>query len=846
MLPCHDHPPFGSSRTYALDHSKGGRSIKRAEFDLRKANERLLAVQRMARIADWEELDPENLPAVWSSTAESLFGASPPTTEQALFEILHPDDHVTVKAAYQESFRRSLTQPHETHLTHECRVQHPEKGWVWMRETIHHRRDSQGRLVSSHGTVQDINDLKLAQDELGRREAILGAVSRAAARFLAAKSWRDEIGGLLADIGQGTGAARISIFRIACDAQRALASHVAEWAPPGVPSLAEHDILCEHDMRAMGLGRWVDAHERGEAIVGAVRDMPEGERPILELQGIISTATVPILVEGRLWGNIGIDYFTEEHAASSAEIAGLSTAAALLAAAIEREALEVRLQSARAWLQALFEHAPFGISIKDLDGRYLMVNPMSKAMIGVPPEALVGRTVDEVFPHAAPQVRRQEHEVLTTGRAVRHYFAGESSEPASSQLVVKFPIRGADDAIVALGTIALDMTEQRRLEQRLVDMERLRAIGQLTGGVAHDFNNMLASILGNIELAEEKIDPASPIRRYLETARRATERSAKLTYRLLAFARRQPLAPRVVDVKAHIAGVADLIARPLGPSIAVDLRLDAATWPALVDASQLENALVNLALNARDAMPGGGTLTVATGNVTFDAATAAREAELRPGDYVEIAVADDGVGMAPDVLAHAFEPFFTTKETGKGTGLGLSMVFGFAKQSNGHVRIESMVGRGTTVRLFLPRAHDPVPHADDDVSRPPMGSGQVVLVVEDDSDVRGSVAAMLERLGYRTRQAEDGATALDLVRAGEPIDVVLTDVVMPGGMTGRVLADLLAGLRPALPVIVMSGFAADAFDGRTDGIAGARFLAKPFTKEALARAVHLALEGVEP
>ena len=386
---------------------------------------------------------------------------------------------------------------------------------------------------------------------------------------------------------------------------------------------------------------------------------------------------------------------------------------------------------------------------------------------------------------------------------------------------------------------ATDITERVRAAAVARDAQRMQAMGQLTGGIAHDFNNLLAVVLGNLELVRPKLPADSPLLPRVERAIWGARRGASLTQQLLAFARKQPLAPAAIDVSAMLPDMATLLQRTLGAPIEVQVVDSAGLWPAMADATQVESALLNLALNARDAMPGGGRLTIEVANKVLDADYAARHVEVTPGDYVMLAVSDTGTGMTPEVLARVFEPFFTTKEPGRGTGLGLAMVFGFAKQSGGHVKIYSEPGEGTTVRLYLPRAIGVLPAAAQRPSAPlelPRGDA-TVLVLEDDAPVREVTAAMLRELGYRVLEAGDGAAALRLAAEGGPIDLLLADVILPGGMKGSEAARRMAALCPGLRVLFMSGYTENAIvhHGRLDE--GVQLIGKPFRREHLARRV---------
>ena len=388
----------------------------------------------------------------------------------------------------------------------------------------------------------------------------------------------------------------------------------------------------------------------------------------------------------------------------------------------------------------------------------------------------------------------------------------------------------------------VDVTERRKLEAQLRQSQRLEAVGHLTGGIAHDFNNLLTVIIGNAELLTDELAGTPSLKRLAELTGQAAQRGAELTNRLLAFARRQTLDPKSVDPGELASDMEHLLRRTLGEQIDIEFVRGAGLWKALIDAAQLESALLNLSINARDAMPEGGRLTIETANATLDEDYAAAHADVTPGDYVMVAVSDTGQGMTPDVIARAFEPFFTTKGAGRGSGLGLSMVYGFVKQSKGHVKLYSEYGYGTTVKLYLPRASF---DADDHVPPPRStggkGGAESILVVEDDDLVRAHVAGLLEGLGYSVTQVDSGIRGIEALRSGAPFDLLFTDVVMPG-MGGRQLADAARLLRPDLPVLFTSGYTENAIvhHGRLDP--GVQLLQKPYRRQDLAEKVRAVLD----
>ena len=397
-----------------------------------------------------------------------------------------------------------------------------------------------------------------------------------------------------------------------------------------------------------------------------------------------------------------------------------------------------------------------------------------------------------------------------------------------------------------LGSI-IDMTERRELDERLRQSQKLEAVGHLTGGVAHDFNNLLTVILGNAEQLREQLTEEQSLRLLAEMTMTAAERGAELTHRLLAFARRQALEPKRIDVNGLIEGMDALLRRTLGENIEIEVVRRAGLWATEVDPGQLEVALLNLAINSRDAMPGGGRLTIETANAQLDDHYAMSHDEVVPGQYVMISVSDTGCGMDSATLARAFEPFFTTKEVGKGSGLGLSMVYGFVKQSGGHAKIYSEAGEGSTVRLYFRRdTGGNVDHAECTAEPKVVGGREHILVVEDDELVRDHVVTQLRALGYRVMEAAAGPQALELLQQVSDFDLLFTDVVMPGGLNGPQVADAARSLRPGIRILFTSGYTENAIvhHGRVD--AGVELLSKPYRRQELAAKVRKVLDAPAP
>lgn len=487
----------------------------------------------------------------------------------------------------------------------------------------------------------------------------------------------------------------------------------------------------------------------------------------------------------------------------------------------------------------LFEMTRDLFGVATFEGYLKTINPAWSAALGRSDAELLSLPFSEII---------HPDDLAVTGDVVATLMRGEPVHQFRIRLLkadgapVSFAWSAIPDTDPGSGifyTVGRDITEELQREEMLRQSQKMEAVGQLTGGLAHDFNNLLTGMMGNLELLQIRLAQgrSKDVERYVNAAQGAAKRAATLTHRLLAFSRRQTLDPKPVNLDRLVFGMEDLIRRTVGPEIAVEPLVGAAgLWTTLADPSQLENALLNLCINARDAMPGGGKITIETGNRWLDD-RAARDRALPPGQYVSLCVSDTGTGMASEVIAKAFDPFFTTKPIGVGTGLGLSMVYGFARQSDGQVRIYSEVGEGTMVCIYLPRhlgaeaAPDPV---DDRTISERAEAGQTVLVVDDEPSVRALVTEVLEDLGYAAIEAYDGASGLKVLQSDARIDLLVTDVGLPGGMNGRQVADAARVARPDLKVLFITGYAENAVLSHGHLDPGMHVLTKPFAMDALA------------
>jgi PAS domain S-box-containing protein len=505
---------------------------------------------------------------------------------------------------------------------------------------------------------------------------------------------------------------------------------------------------------------------------------------------------------------------------------------------VELEHANEALRTSQEQYRLLTELSPDAVFVH-VGGRIVFANPTMVALMEANSEdQLIGmEAIDVIHPDSREHIRKRRVEVSQSGKLdfedlCYRNIAGKTIDVDASASLTTWS--GQEGVLI----VARDVTERKHMERRLIQAQKMEAVGQLTGGVAHDFNNLLAVIQGNTENLADEVGKNHKI---VQSILRAAKRGAELTQRLLAFSRQQPLQPKPVDLAELIAGLQDLLDRTLGEEVEIAVVAEDGLWQAMADPGQVENALLNLAINARDAMPEGGKLTIECRNVTLDGTQAAMAAEVSVGLYVMLAVTDTGAGMSAEVQSHAFEPFFTTKDVGKGSGLGLSMVYGFAKQSGGHATIESAHGAGTTIKLYLPIA-DAVPATQKAAAHMESlrGSGERVLGIEDDAEVRDLAVQVLQTLGYQVNAVPTALPGLDLLKR-EPYDVVLSDIILPGGMSGRKFAEAARLNHPGVKIVFMSGYPPDT--AWPDGFESSDWvlLNKPFQRSQLANAIRDAI-----
>ncbi len=551
----------------------------------------------------------------------------------------------------------------------------------------------------------------------------------------------------------------------------------------------------------------------------------------------------------RFWAMVVIDPIQVE-----GEIIGFAKITRDMTA--QREAMLASLEVERRFRMLVQGVTDYAIFMLDPDGVVSNWNPGAQLIKGYSAEEIVGQHFSRFYTSEDVAARVPWKALETAVSQGRFTAEGWRQRKDGSRFwasVVIDPIRDEEGDLIGFAKVTRDLTERReaqleleRSQQALFQAQKMEAVGQLTGGLAHDFNNLLTGITGSLDLMSARLAQGriNELERYISAAQGAAHRAASLTHRLLAFSRQQTLEPKAVDANRLVTGMDDLVRRTVGPSMEIQTILAAGLWPCLCDPNQLESAILNLCINARDAMPDGGLITVETANTWVDEIIG-RERDMPAGQYVAVCVSDNGCGMPPEVLTRAFDPFYTTKPSGKGTGLGLSMIYGFAKQSGGQVRLYSEVGQGTTAKIYIPRHHGAAEQEFDTVLCKPLprsSTGETVLVVDDEPTVRMLIADTLAELGYQAIEAGDAASGLKVLESDAEIDLLITDVGLPGGMNGKQMVDLARANRPELTVLFITGYADNAAitNGRLEP--GMHVMSKPFPMEKLASRIRSIIE----
>ncbi len=781
----------------------------------------LAEAQRIAKVGSWEWI-PGTKKLRWSEEARQIFGYDDGAAERDnrdWQQRVHPDDQAAVEATLEANRERGI--PFELAY----RIVLPHGAIRTIHEWIESELDDQGELIREVGIFRDVTESKQVELAMQALSSDLIALE-GRAYFTAAVERLTKLLNLehayIARLDPARPGAPRTVAMIK-DGQPAvdpaLGAPALAAGTPGAELAAGRSVLIDRGARQLYPGDHDLARDAIEGYAGE----PIGDH------------------DGRIIGQLAV--MSRRPLPDPAIVQTiLRMFGVAAAAAMGREQIHQR----DAWLRAILDNTPSAIVLKDLDLRIMAASKKDAAERGLSTIDVVGMSTRDLFPPEIAQVyEAADRKIIETGQPIRQDVVEKENGKVRHIQNIKFPMRDEDGRITGICSISTDMTEVKQVEAQLAQAQKMEALGALTGGMAHDFNNYLAVIIGNLEMLREDLanDPSAV--GLIDAALRGATRSEELTRSLLAFARRQPLAPTIVNIGERIEETARLLDRTLGEDIAVRVSVRPGLWPALVDGGRLASCIVNLANNARDAMPTGGRIGISARNEHVDTLYEALSPDVAPGDYVLIEVTDTGTGMKPEVLANALEPFFTTKGPGHGTGLGLSMVYGFVKQSGGAMRIYSEPGQGTTVRLYLPRAAAPADNARAGAdARLEKGGGETILLVEDNKMVRKTVARQLAMLGYQVIEAASGdAAAPILEQADRRIDLMLSDVVMPGKLNGYALARLAHERRPGMKIVLTSGFVDGQAGKQAAGFPEPMLLNKPYRSEQLARVLRDALAG---
>ena len=690
---------------------------------------------------------------------------------------------------------------------------------IWVSENARAVRDAAGRTISYEGTIEDITDRKRAELERQATFEIIHSVNDT-----------DNIDDLLQRI-------HMALKKVVYAENCFVALYEPSTGMFHFPFWVDRfDVAPPPQQVGRSCTAYVYRTGRAMLIPQKAFDKlaEEGE---VELVGTPSPSWLgaPLRTPAATIGVLVVQHYDAENAYTERDLEFLSSVGGQIAVAIERKRAEAKLRESEARLRVLVAQLPAVLWTVDRELQFTSVVGAGLARLGLKPDQLVGKTLFDYFQTSDNTfLPITGHRRAVAGEPVTFHVEWKSGSYACHAE----PLRGADGQVTGAICMLLDVTDRKQLEEQLRQAQKMEAVGRLAGGIAHDFNNLLMVIQGYADLMTERLPSADPLRRNAEQIQMASQRATSLTRQLLAFSRKQMLAPKVLNIQSVVADMEKILRRLIGEDITLETGGAPDLWLVKADRSQVEQVIMNLAVNARDAMPQGGRLTIETANVEMDASVSHPPAVLAPGQYVMLAVTDNGCGMDEATQAHIFEPFFTTKEKGKGTGLGLATVYGIVKQSGGYVWVYSEPGRGTSFKIYLPRIDEEAAtqgrdNRRRDLSALPRGT-ETVLLVEDEKGVRELAREYLEMSGYTVIAAENGHTALDLaaLHAG-PIQLLMTDVVMPG-ISGRELAERVAKVRPGIKVLYMSGYTDQAVVHHGILEDDAVLLQKPFTLVTLA------------
>ena len=834
--------------TTLLSLARAARRARRRQYDARarledihEGQERLKLALSAGGLGAWSrDLATNTLDA--SDDCKANFGRKPgdPFDHADLLASIHDED----RPVALQAVRHAIDSGGDYNIDYRCTW--PDGSLHWLRISARVEHDARGTPVRMVGVSQEITEQRSVEV---RRNALLLLGDR-----LRLLTDADEMSYCAAEIlGRTLDVSRAGYGLVDPAAETITIDR--DWNQPGTQSLA--GVLSFRDY-----GSYIEDLKRGDLVaIGDSRLDPRTTatadaleaihaRAVLNMPIVEKGATVALLYlnhrQAREWPAEDLAFVREvaDRTQAAIERRKAEEALAALAATLERQVEERTRERDRTW-----QNSQDLLAIVGPDGTFLAVNPAWTTILGWAPDDVVG-CHHVGFSHPDDQ--------SASDRAYVHALAGPLLQYENrvrhkdgSYRWISWVATSEGDRVYASGRhITAEREARSALESaqdQLRQSQKMEAVGQLTGGLAHDFNNMLTAISGSLELIQLRVRQGrtAELDRYVSMAQQGAKRAAALTHRLLAFSRRQTLDPRPTNVNRLIAGLDDLLRRSVGPTVEIEIVDAAGLWMTLVDPNQLENALLNLCINARDAMPEGGRITIEAANTVLDA-TEAGEIDLPPGQYVSLCVTDTGTGMTAETIERAFDPFFTTKPLGEGTGLGLSMIYGFVRQSGGQVRICSELGQGTTMCLYLPRTR--VEEAREEagpqtVDAAASDAGETVLVVDDEPAVRVLIADVLADLGYRAIEARDGPAGLAILESGVRVDLLITDVGLPHGMNGRQLADAARVGRPDLKILFVTGYAEKAVIGSGHLAPGMHVLTKPFDMDALATRIRELIAG---
>jgi PAS domain S-box-containing protein len=823
------HLPDGRSIGMGQDLSR----LQETEEALRASEERFRLLVDSVRDYAIYTLDPEGRIATWNRGAEALHGRAAEEVVGRRLEEIAREDGSAARAVEALDQARAVGR-------------WEQEGWegrwdgerFWTHGTLTAVEGPSGKLLGFTRITRDLTERYLDQQRLARRDALLEAAGFAATRFLSTGSWRTELPEALGRLGRAAGAVGVRVLRVADGGAGAVVRPVVEWSGSGEASCSPW--CAPAAVEELGLASLVPSLASGTEAQLEVAELPPSARAAFQERGVATLLLIPVHTRGRWWGVLMVESGAGEPSRGDPEVEVFRLVGRLLGAAVQRQEVEARLAG-------IVDSSMDAILCVDERLRIQVMNPAAGEMLGVDPEEALGGSVERFIPEASRHRPRERHrgdgEEAPTENPRGEVTALRAD---GTTLPVEATVVETDLGETRLYTVTLrDLTDQRVMEERLRQAHKMEAVGQLAGGVAHDFNNLLTVILGNVRFLEMLVDEEGPGTRELADIAEAAERSANLTRQLLAFSRRQVLRPRELETGRVVEELEGFLRRLIGEDVVVRTRVHGEPGRILADRGQFEQVLINLAVNARDAMPGGGRLELAVRDRDLTEPMETGVVEVPPGRWVEVTVRDTGTGMDAGTLARVFDPFFTTKEAGEGTGLGLSTVYGIVKQSEGFVWAESTPGEGSLFRILLPRAGveadgDPVA-AEDGSGEAEPGGDRDILLVEDEDTVRNLLQRVLERAGHRVTAVGTAESALAALEGGAPADLVLTDVVMPG-MSGRDLASALEVSHPEIPVLYMSGYTDDAVLRKGIHHNEVDLIQKPVSPRELVRRVSAALE----